>query len=308
MSAFVVAVVATYKRPAALAALLESLKKAGPNFGGVVVADNANDPVTRDAVTASGLRAFYLPQFENMGCGGGLRVAEDAAFDRFKELTHLWILDDDVIVSPAALDILLDEMNKRGADAACPMASDKDGRMGWFPGLLDAQKLRAVRDARDPDEYAALCGTEPVEFSWSTGVALLVTRRAIEEGGFHRGDYWVRGEDLDFSLRITYRHKGIFVPRATVLHLPEPDTGASRRAEYLKHCAMLQNLCYTSLHLPHGLPIRRTIPGNFFRFFKTWPLYKTLPDAVLALWLGAVRGKPAGEQGAENFRRRLARM
>lgn len=305
MSRFVVGVVATWRRPAELARLLASLKNAGANLGAVVVADNGNDPATRAAFESSGLRGLCLPQPENLGCGGGLRAASQAACEQFKnEMTHLWILDDDAVVLPDTLDTLLAAMERLGADAACPMASDENGRIGWFPGLLDPEKFRAIRDLATPAEYTARCGNDPVPFSWSTGVALLVSRRAIDAVGFHRADYWVRGEDLEFSLRITHRFKGIFVPAAGVRHIAAPaPAGKSRADAYVKHCAMLQNLCYTSLHLPHGHRIARTIPGNFLRLFKSWPLKEALPDAALAFWLGAMLAKPAGV--AQNFRRRL---
>jgi GT2 family glycosyltransferase len=307
MSYFIVGVVATCRRPAELARLLASLKNAGPHFGAIVVADNGNDPATRAAFEVSGLHGLYLPQHENAGCGGGLRIASAAACEHFKNaLTHLWILDDDAVVAPDALDIQLREMERAGADAACPMVSDESDHPGWFPGLLDAEKFRVIRaPGVTPAKYIAQCGSEPVPFSWSPGVALLVSQRAIAAVGFHRGDYWVRGEDLEFSLRITHRFKGIFVPAATVKHFPPPATGEKfRKDAYLKHCAMLQNLCYTSLHLPHGRRIARTIPGNFWRFFKAWPLWDALPDTVLAFWLGGLLAKPAGV--AQNFQHILS--
>ena len=306
MSRFVVGVVATWRRAAELSRLLASLKACGPDLGAVVVADNGDDPATLEAFDASGVRGFRLPLPENRGCGGGLRAAEGAACERFKnEMTHLWILDDDVEVPPGALDTLLAAMERGQADAACPMITDETGRIGWFPGLLDAAKFRAIRDAATPAEYLAHCGSDPVPFSWSTGVALLVSRRAIdgiEGAGFHREDYWVRGEDLEFSLRITHRFKGIFVPSAEVKHIATLAEKTGRDA-YLKHCAMLQNLCYTSLHLPHGHRIARTIPGNFLRLLKTWPPRDAIPDAALAFWLGGILARPAGV--AQNFRQRL---
>ncbi|HWB60930.1 MAG TPA: glycosyltransferase [Chthoniobacteraceae bacterium] len=303
MRNFVVGVVATWRRPTELARLLDSLKNAGPDFGGIVISDNAGDPAIDALFESTGLRGLSLPQSENLGCGGGLRAAEQTACSLFKkDMTHLWILDDDVEVLPDTLPKLLHAMERENADAAHPMATNAEGRLGWFPGLLDSAKFRAVRDAATPADYLAKCGPDPVPFSWSTGVALLVTRRAIEEAGFHRDNYWVRGEDLEFSLRITHGHKGIFVPTAEVKHFAVLAEKSGEEA-YLKHCAMLQNLCYTGLHLAHGRRIARTIPGNFLRFLKSWPPMRAIPDAALAFLLGGLRAKPAGV--AQIFRNRL---
>ena len=308
MSEFVVAVTATCRRPLEFARLLESLKNCGLNLGGMVATDNGNDLATRRAFEMSGLRGLCLPQEENTGCGGGLQIAEKAALDHFKnELTHFWILDDDAVVLPGALDALLDAMRRENADAACPMVLNETGGIGNFPGLLDREKFRAVRELKQTPQFTARCGEAPVPFSWSTGISLLVTRRAVDELGFHRGDYWVRGEDLEFSLRITYRFKGIFVPVAGVQHLPVASPGTdSGRGEYVKHCAMLQNLCYTSLHLPHGRRIARTIPGNFLRFLKMWPLSAALADSLTAFRLGGLLARPADADPAQTFRSRLA--
>lgn len=304
MNRFVVAVVATHRRPVELSRLLHSLETAGPDLGGVLVTDNAGDAAA--VVKRARCNAHRLAPETNLGCGGGLALAEKTALEKFGgKLTHLWILDDDAVVHPDTLGVLLDEMQHEHADVACPMIANEHGRVGWFPGLLDRVKFRVIREPLTPPEFVTRCGGEAIPFSWSTGVSLLVTRRAIEDCGPHRGDFWVRGEDLDFSLRLTARHRGIFVPKTSVVHLPPPaDQPASRAEEYLKHCALLQNICYVALRLPHGRRIARTLPGNFLRFFKTWASPAALRDAAIAVWFGAVRGKAAGVPGFDVFRRR----
>jgi GT2 family glycosyltransferase len=308
MSNFVVAVVATFRRPAELSRLIESLAQIRNGLGAAVVVDNGSDPAVRTIVESAACTAAMrcVDPGENLGCGGGLRLAEKTALDVFgSHATHIWILDDDAVVSPDALDALTGEMKRAGADAACPMVLDERGRVAWFPGLLDAQKFRVIRGAPMPEEFARTCGDAPIPFSWCTGISLLVSRRAIDEIGFHRDDFWVRGEDLEFSLRVTARFKGIYVPKANVRHLPPKSDGATALdEEYLKHCAMLQNLCYTAIRLKHGRRIARTLPGNFRRFLKTWRA-RSLPDAFRAFWLGAVLGRSAGAVGWDVFRQRL---
>jgi len=98
------------------------------------------------------------------------------------------------------------------ADVIYPMIVDGAGRIGWFPGLQEEEPWRVIRQATTPAEYLERCGPGAVSFSWSPGVCLLVTARALRSVGPPRGDYWVRGEDLEFSLRLTSRFRSAFVP------------------------------------------------------------------------------------------------
>jgi rhamnopyranosyl-N-acetylglucosaminyl-diphospho-decaprenol beta-1,3/1,4-galactofuranosyltransferase len=290
----VIAVTATFRRPVELTRLLESLATAAHPLAGLVVIDNADDPATRAAVTASSIPHLHRAPGANLGCGGGLALAERLALEHFPGLTHLWILDDDAVVFPETLTLLLQALEKQHADAAHPLSEDGEGRLAWFPGLLDPAKFRAVRQPQTQASFLAQCGPEPIPFSWSQGIALLVTRRVLDDLGPHRDDYWVRGEDLEFTLRITAQHRGVYVPAARVRHLP-PVSSADPATERPKYLAMLQNLAYTALRLPHGRRILRTLPGNYLRFLRT---YGFAPAAVLqafqAFITGALQGRPAG--------------
>lgn len=287
----VVAVTATYRRPREITRLLTSLAKSTLALRAVIVTDNAGD-FTADAA----IETHRVTPGRNLGCGGGLALAEKEALTRFGDaLTHVWILDDDTVVEPDTLATLLDAMASGRADAAHPLTIDERGQLGWFPGLLDRAKFRAIQQPQTAGEFLARCGPEPVPFSWAQGIALLVTRRVLDELGGHRTDYRVRGEDLEFSLRITHRHRGLYVPVARVQHLPP--SGDAADDEYDKHCAMLQNIAYTALRLPHGRRIAPTIPGNWLRFLRTWGWSQaTLADAAGAFRRGAILAQPAGHE------------
>ena len=297
MNAFVAVVVATYRRAPELQRLLASLARC-PIPLAVVVVDNADDADTEAVVRNAPLEALRLVPGANLGCGGGLAFGERAALERYADkITHFWLLDDDTEASPDALPRLLAALCSENASVACPMITDSTGKLGWFPGLLDATAFDAVRTSTTPADFIARCGNQPVRFSWATGVSLLVTRQAIEELGFHREDFLIRGEDLEFTLRITARFPGIFVPDAIVAHLPRPSENSpeAAAAERKKHAAMIQNIAFISLHLPHGRRILRTLPGNVIRFLKTWGA-ASLPEVLRALWIGAARGCPAGKR------------
>src|SRR5581483_7375423 len=128
MTPFVVAVTATRNRPRELARLLASLEKV-KGFEAAVIVDNGGDPETEKVVINARLKTCYFAPGENLGCGGGLALAEKTALEKFPALTHIWILDDDAVVSPDVLEILLREMQREAADIACPMIVDERGQV-----------------------------------------------------------------------------------------------------------------------------------------------------------------------------------
>lgn len=292
---FVAVVIATFRRAPELERLLASLEWVRTPLA-VLVVDNAGDEETGAVLRAARVETVHLLPGANLGCGGGLAFGERAALERYGgRLTHLWMLDDDTEVRAGALERLLAALECEGAALACPMIVNGRGEIGWFPGLLDPAAFRAIRDVRTPVDFLASRGAAPIPFSWATGVSLLATREALEQCGPHRGDFRIRGEDLEFSLRMTARLRGIFVPDAVVAHLPRPggDSPEALAAERRKHAVMLQNVAYIGLRLPHGRRIFRTLPGNLWRFVKTWGA-GSLPEALRAFWRGGVAGRPAG--------------
>lgn len=305
----IVAVLATCGRPRELARLLDSLAKSTlPLLGGVMV-DNGNDTATREIAARSFPQMEYIGAERNLGCGGGLRRAEELAFKRFGDrLTHLLVLDDDAVVPPDALAGLADAMERERAAVAYPLVIAPDGSVGWLPGLADRRLHALHHTPMRPEEYRNRLGAPVADFVWAQGICLLITREAIEACGFHRDDFWVRGEDLEFSLRLTARFRGIFVPTVEVQHLPPrgADTNADE-TEYLRHAALVQNVAYVGLRLLHGRRIAWTLFGTIRRFLALWGL-RAIGDAAGALWRGAVRGEPAGADGHGTFLARFNRI
>jgi len=305
MKLSVAALIATYRRPAELQRLLFSLPQSGSELTAVVVVDNEGSDEVRALVQAAFPGAHYVNPGTNLGCGGGLRLAEERALQLTTEnLTHVLILDDDAVLPPDALSALLRAAEQEHADLAYPLVVDARGQVGWLPGLSQ----RTEAGDFSPEEFRARFGSQPRDFYWAQGICLLVSRRALERWGPHRDDFWVRGEDLEFSLRLTAHGRGILVPTVTVPHLPPPEsTGVSREAEYLKHCALVQNIAFIGFRLSHGHRIAWTIAGALRHLFRVWS-WPALGDAGRALWRGAILGAPAGTGSGRTFRARSAAL
>ncbi len=302
--AFVVVVVATYRRPAELRRLLESLSANAPEVRAVVVVDNGSSLEVKTIVEAWPGAGFYVDPGRNLGCGGGLRLGEETAWQTYAaQLTHLAILDDDAVVTHGAFRELLSAMSATGAEVACATIVESTGVISWLPGL--ERKEKWIETARlTPKEYAACTDGRTLPFVWAQGICLVATRALIARVGFHESHFWVRGEDLEYSLRLTAQSAGIWVPGAIVQHVPPAGEPAhAGRGEYLKHCAMLQNVIHIGLRLPHGKRIAWTIPSNTLRFLRTWGLTSAL-DAWRAFWRGAILGEAAGQGVGRTFARR----
>jgi GT2 family glycosyltransferase len=301
----VVAAIVTHRRPVELRRLLQSLAGAGPDLLGVVISDHAPGGETRALAAQAAFPVWVLENPANPGPGAGWRAAAQAAGEIFPELDAVWFLDDDVVVEPDTLTVLLREMGRAGAIA--PLLCDAEGLLWAFPEPVPLPLRTAIRTVRTPSEARQRLGDDPIALCWCTGACFLVSRATLAEVGGHRDDFWILGEDLEFSMRVAAHTRAVFTCQATVRHLPPAGNPATlRRGDYIKFCALLQNLCYLTFHSPHSRHMRTYLAGNFRRFFRTHGLtVRTIRDAVTVFVAGAGRGEPAGGPTGQALRQRI---
>jgi GT2 family glycosyltransferase len=275
----------------------------------VVVCNNGSDAEVRSVCERSTVPTICIDTPENLGCGGGLRLAEEEAWKRFKDrLTHLLVLDDDVELKSDTVPRLVEVMEREKAALVYPLVVGMDGYVGWTPGMKDSTQRRLGESRLSVDEYRARLGVEVAEFDWAQGICVVVRRQAVDAAGFHRADFWVRGEDLDFSLRLTAQGRGVFATHIVVNHLPPANaTASSGPAEYLRHAAMVQNIAYLGFRQAHGHRIAMSALGASRRFLDLWGL-GSIPDLLSALWRGAVRAEPAGAGRGKTFYQRFSEL
>ena len=108
----VIALVATRFRSDLLVRLLESLHRQSIRPLAAVICDNGPDPETVEVSEKSPLPCELISPKNNLGFGGGLAAAGQLAFEKFPDLSHLLVVDDDTILAPKDLESLLASATK----------------------------------------------------------------------------------------------------------------------------------------------------------------------------------------------------
>lgn len=305
-AARVAAAIATHRRERELARLLACLHASEVALdGGIFVADNASSTETATLCGTAKPPATWLPRPVNNGPGAAWNTAITLALEN-PAVTHVLVLDDDVVPPPHTVGLLLEAMRSASAAAAAPLLFDGRDRLWGFPEPREPSLRKTIRRVGTPAECRKAMGSDPHAFCWATGACMLYARCAFEACGFFREDFWMLGEDLEYSMRAAAKLGGVFTADAAVPHLPpEPDPATARVSHRLKFLALLQNLSYLAFHSPHSAHLRTYLAGNFKRYARTERFAPgTWWDAWCAFHQGAVCGQPAGTPSGARLRER----
>ncbi len=230
----VCAVVVTYNRKALLRECLRALLEQTHPVATVLVTDNVSTDGTLEMLAAE-FPADAYPQIEVVtlaaNCGGaggfheGVKRAAAAGF------AWLWLMDDDTIPQPDALEQLFRARERFPRSARPDLLASK---VVWTDGSLHPMNI-SWADQRHPEFRfeAARCGTFPLRTA--TFVSVLFHRRHVEKYGLPIFDYFVWGDDVEYTGRILREERGVAVPLSVVTHkTPQPhgSTGVSPRFYY----------------------------------------------------------------------------
>jgi GT2 family glycosyltransferase len=207
------AVIVTYNRKDLLRECLQAVTGQTRRPDIVLVIDNNSDDGTRDMVQAEfgdATEVVALPV--NEGSSGGFHEGMKAAVAR--GVDWLWVMDDDTIPAPDALELLLDAPSKlQGMREPVLLASKvlwTDGRL--HPMNWPSPSVLPIDDFIDGVERSII----PIRAN--TFPSLLVRRTAVEKYGPPRKGFWIWSDDIDFTQRILRYEAGYLVPQSVAVH------------------------------------------------------------------------------------------
>jgi rhamnopyranosyl-N-acetylglucosaminyl-diphospho-decaprenol beta-1,3/1,4-galactofuranosyltransferase len=207
----VCAVVVTYNRRELLRACLTALTAQSRPLDRILVVDNASTDGTPAMLAADFEAVDALRLARNEGGTGGFHEGLKAGA---RSADWLWLLDDDTIARPDALERLLAGAERAPAGAPPVLLAS---RAEWTDGRAHPMNMPIVR-RRDVAELVAACERGLLPLRAATFVSLLVSRTAVERQGLPYKPFFFQADDIEYTARVLRHERGFCVPDSVVEH------------------------------------------------------------------------------------------
>ncbi|OFI45909.1 glycosyl transferase [Floricoccus penangensis] len=202
-----IAVVVTYNKLELLRECIEALESQTIKLNKLVVLDNASTDSTKDYLLSKKSDNF-IPIFseENLGGAGGFNLAIKEAM-RY-ESDNIWIMDDDTIVKNDAHEKLINKAKFLQGDYGF-LASN----VLWVDNQPCLMNIPAV--ARKWNSKAI---NEIIEIKSSSFVSLFVNTKSIKQVGYPIKEFFIWGDDVEYTERISKVYPSYFVADSVAIH------------------------------------------------------------------------------------------
>ncbi|MGO4535828.1 glycosyltransferase family 2 protein [Leifsonia sp. 2MCAF36] len=223
----VVAIVVTWNSADVIAECLNSVRRL--QFDGevrTIVVDNDSSDRTTSIVAATDSAA----QIVQTGRNAGYAAAINAGIRASPGADAYFLLNPDSRVDHRSLQLLLERLDETGAGIVVPRLVDQYGslrfslrreptaRRAWGEAVLGGTRAGLVPSLGEV-EMRRNVYQRARRADWSTGAAMLVSRRCADAVGEWDESYFLYSEETDFALRA--RDAGFaleYVPDAVVVH------------------------------------------------------------------------------------------
>jgi rhamnopyranosyl-N-acetylglucosaminyl-diphospho-decaprenol beta-1,3/1,4-galactofuranosyltransferase len=204
--------VVTHNRAALLRECLEAVVSQTRPADQVLVLDNASTDETPEVLASFGDAVDVLRLDRNEGSSGGFHEGMAEAVRR--GVDWLWVMDDDTIPQPPALERLLAARDRLdGLPDPVILAS----KVLWTDGRVHPMNPPWPNPG-DINVYLEALERGVVPIRANTFPSMLIRRDAVERHGPPRKGFWIWADDMDFTLRILRDEPGYVVPESVAIH------------------------------------------------------------------------------------------
>lgn len=181
---------------------------------------------------ATSERLIMVQTGQNLGFAGGINVGLRIALQD-ANMRYVWILNNDTLVDPKALQELVLRLERRPSAGVCgskllffsnPGVVQALGGSEFNPWLARGRHL----GGGNPVGTTELDPTEVERrLDYIVGASMLVTRAFLESAGLLSEDYFLYFEEIDWILRSRSKTALAYAPNSIVYHKEGASTGTS---------------------------------------------------------------------------------
>ena len=214
----IAAVVVTYNRRELLSECINALL--GQTAAGccdIIVVDNNSTDGTRESLEGyiNNGSIIYLNTGENLGGAGGFNYGMRYAAEN--GYTHVWVMDDDAIPYPDALEKFLEFDSEHEGEYGF-----LSGRVLWSDGsscITNVQRRTLTRNVRS-------FGRKAIRISMASFVSLFVPVSILYEHGLPIREFFIWTDDWEFTRRISREHPCYLITSSKVIHKTQNNDGS----------------------------------------------------------------------------------
>jgi len=262
------AVLVTYNRLELLSKSIQKvLSQDVDRLKHLIIIDGASTDGTREYLdNLSDSRLIIVHLSENIGGAGGFNLGIRTFFEQTND-DFVWLMDDDSMPTANALTNLLDMFDNNklaGWGASKVVWTDGNWAKMNIPGLLNGNKRRIYQ------------GDEKwLPIKHATFVSTIFKRDLIKKIGLPQKEYFIWGDDIEYTERAARAMSGYLVHQSIVIHASqfnsEPgdivgEVDASRLPRYLFE---YRNRLLTSRRRHSHLKLIKTLGHSVLDFLKT---------------------------------------
>jgi GT2 family glycosyltransferase len=208
----VVAVIVTWNRRSLLRESVTAVTGQTRRPDAVVVVDNASTDGTDAELETWGTSVDVVRLATNIGGAGGFAVGIERAVQQH-DADWIWLLDDDTVPTPSALEQLLGVASRAQARPAV-LAS----KVVWTDGRDHPMNTPREKPGVRAGERTAARSVGAVAIRSASFVSVLCDADAVRRHGLPVADYFLWNDDFEYTSRLLRGSIGLYCPASVVVH------------------------------------------------------------------------------------------
>lgn len=213
----VLIIVVTYNRKELLIECIEALLNQEYKNIEILIVDNCSTDGTRDYINSyiKNKDVVYKNTGKNIGGAGGFNFGLKEAFNHDSD--YIWLMDDDCIVHSDTLTELINFACKK---------KDNFGFLSsvvlWKDGSICAMNRQKISLTKHLENFE-----KETKLEYATFVSFFVRKSVVEKVGLPIKEFFIWGDDLEYSKRISQQYDCYLVPTSKVTHKSKSNIGSN---------------------------------------------------------------------------------